>query len=106
MTTLGRVLLAATLGCSIGLLADVRIETTGEERARISLGVSEAEAAPRHQARRVSRRTARRTTRRTVYRHTVLPVGCPLVGVYYYCGGVYYQPMVESGATYYIIVTP
>jgi hypothetical protein len=29
-----------------------------------------------------------------------------LVGLYYYCGGVYYQSTVRDGATVYIVVTP
>ena len=35
-----------------------------------------------------------------------LPRGCPLVGLYYYCGGVYYQSTVQNGATVYVVVTP
>ncbi len=35
-----------------------------------------------------------------------LPRGCPLVGLYYYCGGVYYQSVVQDGSTVYIVVTP
>ena len=53
----------------------------------------------------VSRRTARRTVRRQAYIHS-LPGGCPLRGAYYYCGGVYYQPVVQNGATVYIVVNP
>jgi hypothetical protein len=79
------------------------VERIGDQGPRISLGVSEAEALPRH---RVARRTARRTSRRVARRHAVLPVGCPLVGLYHYCGGVYYQPVVESGKTVYVVVTP
>ncbi len=37
---------------------------------------------------------------------TALPRGCPLVGWYYYCGGVYYQSTVQSGSTVYVVVTP
>ena len=106
MPHFGRVLLPVMVGFGIGLLVDARTETTDQTSMYVLLGIAEAAAAPRHHVRRVSRRTARRTTRRTVYRHSVLPVGCPLVGAYYYCGGMYYQPVVESGATYYIIVTP
>jgi hypothetical protein len=29
-----------------------------------------------------------------------------LVGLYYYCGGVYYQSTVRDGSTVYIVVTP
>ena len=101
-----KILLSVALGCSIGLLADARIETTGQKSTQIALGVGEATAAARHQARRVSRRTARRTSRRVARRHAALPMGCPLAGAYYYCGGVYYQPVVESGTTVYVIVTP
>ncbi len=61
-----------------------------------------AYAAPRHAA----RRTARRTTRRTVRRLTVLPAGCAWRAPYHYCGGVYYQPVVEGGTTVYIVVNP
>jgi len=35
-----------------------------------------------------------------------LPRDCPLVGLYYYCRGVYYQSTVRDGATVYIVVTP
>ncbi len=35
-----------------------------------------------------------------------LPRGCPLVGLYYYCGGVYYQSTVQNGSTVYVVVTP
>jgi hypothetical protein len=70
--------------------------------AALTIVTDSAYAAPRHAA----RRTVRRTTRRTVRRLTVLPVGCPLAGPYYYCGGVYYQQAVEGGQTVYIVVTP
>jgi hypothetical protein len=74
----------------------------------IVFGPSSAEAAPRHQvrrqARRVTRRTARRTTRRVARRHSV--AGCALRSGYYYCGGVYYRPIVENGQTVYIVVNP
>ncbi len=99
------ILLSAVLGCSIGLLADARIETTGQKSTRVllSFGGGEAVAAA---ARRAVRRTSRRTSRRVARRHSALPHGCPLVGAYYYCGGVYYQPVVENGSTVYIVVTP
>ncbi len=99
------ILLSAALGCSIGLLADARIETIGQKSTRVllSFGGGEAVAAA---ARRAVRRTSRRTSRRVARRHSALPHGCPLVGAYYYCGGVYYQPVVENGSTVYIVVTP
>ncbi len=100
------VLLSVALGCSVGLLADARIETTGQKSTQISFGVGEAVARSLGQTRRVARRTSRRTSRRVARRYSALPRGCPLVGYYYYCGGVYYQPVVESGSTVYVIVTP
>ena len=68
----------------------------------LSIVTNSAYAAPRHAA----RRTARRTTRRTVRRLTVLPAGCAWRAPYHYCGGVYYQPVVEGGTTVYIVVNP
>lgn len=59
----------------------------------------------RRQGRRVARRTARRTTRRQNY-YNSLPGGCVQRGSHYYCGGVYYQPVVQGGRTVYIIVNP
>lgn len=76
----------------------------------LTLGVAPAEASRRGEvrrtARRTSRRTARRTSRRTTRRLTALPGGCARRGGYYYCGGVYYQPIVENGSTVYIVVNP
>ncbi len=60
---------------------------------------------PIPQDRRVSRRTARRTTNRNTY-YNALPAGCVRRNAYWYCGGVYYQPVVQNGATVYIIVNP
>jgi hypothetical protein len=99
-----RILIAAAVACTAVFFTEFRVEHTGDERPRVSLGVSEAEALPYH--RRVARRTARRTSRRVARRHAFLPAGCPLMGAYYYCGGVYYQPVVEQGKTVYVVVTP
>jgi len=71
----------------------------------ISVTVSQAAADCRGEVRREVRRTARRTARRQAHLRS-LPRGCPLVGPYYYCGGVYYQSVVQNGATVYIIVNP
>lgn len=63
----------------------------------------------RAEDRRVARRTARRTSRRVTARNDylrTLPGGCARRGAYYYCGGVYYQPIVQDGATVYIVVNP
>ncbi len=99
----GRIIIAAAVVFSVGFLGEVRVENAGSQGPLVSFGVSKAEAGP---ARRTARRTSRRTTRRVVRRHSVLPHGCPLAGAYYYCGGVYYQPVIESGTTVYVIVTP
>jgi len=102
----GSILIAAAVSCSVGLLGEFRVGNSDVQGFRISFGESEAQAAPRHAVRRTARRTARRTTRRTVRRLTALPAGCPLVGLYYYCGGIHYQQAVEGGQTVYIVVTP
>jgi hypothetical protein len=99
-----RILIATAVACAAGFFGEFRVEPTGDQGPGISLGMSQAEAAPYH--RRVARRTSRRTSRRVARRHAVLPVGCPLVGLYHYCGGVYYQPVVESGKTVYVVITP
>jgi hypothetical protein len=71
-----------------------------------ALGVAPAEASRRGQVRRTARRTARRTSRRTTRRLNTLPGGCARRSGYYYCGGVYYQPIVENGSTVYVVVNP
>jgi len=58
---------------------------------------------PVGQNRRVARRTARRTTRRNTYINT-LPAGCVRRNAYWYCGGIYYQPVVQDGRTVYVVV--
>ena len=52
----------------------------------------------------VSRRTTRRTVRRVNYRNSI--AGCSPYRAYYNCGGVYYAPSVQNGATVYIVVNP
>ena len=69
----------------------------------IDLSISPAQAYYA-QARRVSRRTSRRTSRRVARRHSI--AGCSPYRAYYYCGGVYYRPIVENGTTVYIVVNP
>ena len=89
---------ALAVGLSAGSINVSKIGTG----AALSVLTDSAYAAPRHAA----RRTARRTTRRTVRRLTVLPAGCAWRAPYHYCGGVYYQPVVEGGTTVYIVVNP
>jgi hypothetical protein len=105
-----RILIATAVACTAGFFTEFRVEHIGDQGPRVSLGVSQAEAQyvyrGRGMARRSVRRTSRRTSRRVARRHAVLPAGCPLAGLYHYCGGVYYQPVVESGKTVYVVVTP
>ncbi len=89
---------ALTVGLFTGSVNMVKFGTG----AALSIVTDSAYAAPRHAA----RRTARRTTRRTVGRLTRLPAGCYWRAPYHYCGGVYYQPVVEGGTTVYIVVNP
>ncbi len=110
MTSLSARCAAAALAFAIGMGVNLDFNRTHTPISGTWLGsgltLSEAQAgASRSEARRVARRTARRTTRR-VNRRNSLPAGCPLRGLYYYCGGVYYQNVVQDGATVYIVVTP
>ncbi len=68
----------------------------------VEVTVSEAYAGRHH---RRGRRIARRTTIRVI-RHLTLPRSCVWYAPYHYCGGVYYQPIVESNVTVYIVVNP
>ena len=70
----------------------------------VEITFSKAYAGSRH-ARRTTRRVVRRTTWRVTRRNS-LPYSCAWRAPYHYCGGVYYQPIVESGATVYIVVYP
>ncbi len=101
----------AALAIGLGLSVTVTPVTPMSDTSRIgvpglSIGVQQAEAQTvRAHSRRVSRRTARRTTRRQSYIRS-LPGGCAWRAPYHYCGGVYYQPVVQSGSTVYVVVTP
>ena len=105
MKTIATTMVAA--GMVFALSTEVRIEplSTSSGLAGLSLSFAPAIAVTRGEVRRTSRRTSRRTTRRVV-RRTTLPAGCAFRAPYYYCGGVYYQPIVESGTTVYIVVNP
>lgn len=112
-----RRLLAATVVavCVMGLPAHDTDTTTAQTRIQaignaLSPTASTATAGP---ARRAARRTARRTARRVTRRHTyynALPGGCvrrTIAGTLYWrCGNVFYQPLVDNGKTVYVIVTP
>ncbi len=99
---------STVIGCALVFAGSMDFTTVS---GRLGLMVpaevtfSKAYGASRGQVRRTSRRTARRTTRRVIRRNS-LPHGCAWRAPYHYCGGVYYQPIVESGTTVYIIVYP
>ena len=104
-----KLLIAAStvIGCALVFAGSMDFDTvSGRSGLTMSVEVefSKADAARRH-ARRTTRRVARRTTRRVIRRNS-LPHGCAWRAPYHYCGGVYYEPIVESGTTVYIIVYP
>ncbi len=95
------------IGGAFGLAGSIDLNSVLGPRGvteAIELTISKAYAARRH-ARRTTRRVARRTMRRVIRRHT-LSAGCLWRAPYHYCGGVYYEPIVESGTTVYIVVYP
>ncbi len=104
-----KLLIAAStvIGCALVFAGSIDLNRVLGPRGvteAIELTTSKAYAARRH-ARRTTRRVARRTTRRVIRRHT-LPHACAWRAPYHYCGGVYYEPIVESGTTVYIVVYP
>jgi hypothetical protein len=107
-----KLLLVLPLAAVFCLVADVEIRggRTADGAATLVPGIATAEAGPRlRQNRRVARRTARRTTRRVNRRqdyYNALPGGCVLRAGYHYCGGVYYEPLVQGGRTVYVVVNP
>ena len=101
MRMITRTLAGAALAIGLGLSVPVGPVSPPSQGSvpLLSLGVSQAEAQTyRAHTRRVARRTARRTSARQSHIST-LPGGCVLRGVYHYCGGGYYQPEVQGGAT-------
>ena len=95
------------IGCALGFAGSIDVNRAPSPSGftnPFELTISKAYAARGH-ALRTTRRVARRTTRRVI-RRTTLPSGCTWRTPYYYCGGVYYQPIVESGTTIYIVVNP
>lgn len=107
-----KLLIVLPLAAVFALAADLEIRgtRTAEGTATLVPGIATAEAGQRlRQSRRVARRTARRTSRRVNRRQNhldALPGGCVLRAGYQYCGGVYYQPLVQGGRTVYVVVNP
>ena len=98
---------STVIGCALVFAGNIDFNRVSGPRGvteAIELTISKAYAARRH-ARRTTRRVARRTTRRVIRIHT-LSAGCLWRAPYHYCGGVYYEPIVESGTTVYIVVYP
>jgi len=98
--------LAALVGSSVSVEFEVR---TPMAPPSVSFVISTAvaqrgPASPRGAARRTGRRTARRTSYRVARRTSI--AGCPYRAPYYYCDGVYYRRVVESGTTVYVVVNP
>ncbi len=100
-------LVALTLiGCALGLFVSVdgnRVSSVSGNTTSLEVSISKAYAARRGRGRRTARRVV---VRRAVIRRTVLPRSCLWRAPYHYCGGVYYQPIVESGTTVYVVVYP
>ncbi|GMG81555.1 hypothetical protein LNKW23_07680 [Paralimibaculum aggregatum] len=109
LATIAR-LAGAGFALALGLGLTPMVGTSGSAGhgapALIGFGAAPAAAQTvRAVSRRTARRTSRRTSRRQAYIHS-LPGGCVLRGGYHYCGGVYYRPVVQNGATVYVVVTP
>ena len=94
------------MGCALGLFASIdgnRVSSVSGNTTSLEVSISKAYAARRGRARRTTRRVV---VRRAVIRRAVLPRSCLWRAPYHYCGGVYYQPIVESGTTVYVVVYP
>ena len=104
-----KLLIAAStvIGCALVFAGSMDFNrVSGRSGLTMPVEVTFSKAyAGRGHVHRTSRRVARRTTRRVIRRHS-LPYGCAWRAPYHYCGGVYYQPFVESGTTVYIVVYP
>ncbi len=104
-----KLLIAAStvIGCAFVFAGSMDFNRdSGRSGPTLSVEVTFSKAyAARGHARRTSRRVARRITMRVIRRHT-LPAGCAWRAPYHYCGGVYYEPIVESGTTVYVVVNP
>ena len=90
--------------------AEIEIRDVGGARLDVTLAIPAAEARVGRPATPLSvAGVTRRTTRRTVARisyYSALPAGCYWRAPYHYCGGIYYEPVVQGGQTTYIIVNP
>ncbi len=95
------------IGGAFGLAGSIDLNSVLGPRGvteAIELTISKAYAGRRGHGHRTARRVARRTIR--VIRITTLPRRCAWRAPYHYCGGIYYEPIVESGTTVYLVVYP
>ena len=94
----------------VAFAAEIEFRGVDGARLDVTLAVPSAEARVGRPATPLSvAGVARRTTRRTVRRinyYSVLPAGCYWRAPYHYCGGIYYEPVVQDGTTVYIIINP
>ncbi len=97
----------AFIGCTLVFAGSVDFKSvSGPSGFTMPFEVTVSQAyAGRGHRHRTTRRVARRTTARIIRRNS-LPYGCYWRAPYHYCGGIYYQPIVESGTTIYIVVNP
>lgn len=101
-----RVLWVAVFAAALSLGGDGWLSAPVDGWSTVTLSMSQAEAQrARRSVRRTARRTARRTSARMNYRQS-LPGGCVRRRAYYYCGGLYYEPVVQGGQTVYVVVNP
>ncbi len=101
----------ALIGCALGFAGNLevnKISGTSGSTKTFEVAVSKAYAAKkRKRARRTKRRNKRIRRRARHVRRARLPGGCAWRAPYHYCGGIYYQPVVESGTTIvYVVVYP
>ncbi|KZL15546.1 hypothetical protein [Pseudovibrio sp. Ad26] len=100
-----KALTIAAVALSVGYTVDYnprpsQLGTKSISPISFKIGEANAQTAERNAARRTARRTSRRVNRRQDI------AGCTPYNAYYNCGGVYYQAVVENGATVYVVVNP
>jgi len=105
--------LAIMIALGAWMLDPVKIVTQQEFTTTAAMAFGRSRGQVRREVRGISRRTTRRAVRRIERRHNyyyTLPRRCIRIALggtrYWDCGGVYYQSILESGKTVYIIVTP
>ncbi len=102
--------LIGAVAAIVAFSAEIEIRDVGGARLDVTLAIPTAEArigrpATPLSVAGVARRTTRRSIARATYYHS-LPAGCYWRAPYHYCGGIYYQPVVQGSQTTYIIVYP